>query len=100
MIEPLRVFVNGSGVTVPVGSTVIDAVAAADSAAAEEVRAGTRLVADSRGIPVAADTLLSGGYVMRLVSARQRTGAADAGEPADAGAPADAGNPADASEAR
>jgi hypothetical protein len=85
MTESLRVFVNGSGVSVPVGSTVIDAVAAADPAAAGEVRAGTRVVADSRGIPVAADTPLSGGYVMRIVSARQR---ADA--PPDDGADAHA----------
>lgn len=78
MNEPLRVFVNGKGVSVPVGSTVIDAVAATDPAAAAEVRAGTRLVADSRGIPVAADTPLTGGYVMRVVSARQRADAPDA----------------------
>ncbi len=81
MNEPLRVFVNGTGVSVPVGSTVIDAVSAADAASAAAVRAGTRLVADSRGIPVAADTLLTGGYVMRIVSARQRadsSGALDA----------------------
>ena len=84
MTEPLRVFVNGTGVSVPVGSSVIDAVAAADPAAAAEVRAGTRLVADSRGIPVAADTPLSGGYVMRLVSARQRPGAEHAADPTDA----------------
>lgn len=77
MNEPLRVFVNGTGVSVPVGSTVIDAVAAADSAAAAEVRAGTRLVADSRGIPVTADTPLTGGYVMRIVSARQRADSMD-----------------------
>ena len=43
-----------------------------------EVRAGTRLVADSRGIPVPSETPLSGGYVMRLVSARQRSAATDA----------------------
>lgn len=78
MNEALRVFVNGAGVSVPAGSTVIDAVAAADAAAADEVRAGTRLVADSRGIPVPSDTPLSGGYVMRLVSARQRSAATDA----------------------
>lgn len=78
MNQPLRVFVNGTGVSVPVGSTVIDAVAAADSAAAADVRAGTRLVADSRGIPVAADTPLTGGYVMRIVSARQRSDSTDA----------------------
>lgn len=84
MTELLRVFLNGTGVSVPAGSTVIDAVAAADPAAAADVRAGTRLVADSRGIPVAADTPLSGGYVMRLVSARQRTGTEGAQDPADA----------------
>jgi hypothetical protein len=71
------VFVNGAGVSVPAGSTVIDAVAAADPAAADAVRAGTRLVADSRGIAVAADTLLSGGYVMRLISNRVARGEAE-----------------------
>lgn len=75
MIESLRVFVNGTGVSVPPGSTVIDAVQAADPAAAAAVRDGTRLVADSRGIPVPSDTPLSGGYVMRLVSARQKADA-------------------------
>jgi hypothetical protein len=70
MTEPLRVFVNGTGVSVPPGSTVLDAVAAADPAAAVEVRAGSRLVADSRGIPVAADTPVSGGFVMRVISNR------------------------------
>lgn len=70
MTEPLRVFVNGVGVSVPVGSAVIDAIAAADAAAAAEVRAGRRAVADSRGIPVAPETVLSGGFVMRIISAR------------------------------
>jgi hypothetical protein len=70
MSEPLRVFVNGAGVSVPQGSTVIDAIAAADAAIAAQVRAGTKAVADSRGIAVAADTPLSGGYVMRVISAR------------------------------
>ena len=70
MSEPLRVFVNGAGVSVPPGSTVLDAVAAADAAAADAVRAGTRLVADSRGLPVPADALVSGGFVMRIISNR------------------------------
>ena len=70
MSEPLRVFVNGAGVSVPPGSTVIDAVAAADAAAADEVRAGSRAVVDSRGLPVDAATVLSGGFVMRIISAR------------------------------
>lgn len=74
MSEPLRVFVNGVGVTVPAGSTVLDAVAAADAPAAEQVRTGTKAVADSRGIAVAPDTPLSGGFVMRIISARAAAG--------------------------
>lgn len=77
MSEPLRVFVNGVGVTVPVGSTVLDAVRAADAAAAEQVSAGARGVVDSRGLPVAADAPLSGGFVMRIVSARAAAAAND-----------------------
>jgi hypothetical protein len=78
--DPLRVFVNGAGVSVPPGSTVLDAVAAADAAVADAVRAGTRGVVDSRGLPVASDAPLSGGFVMRVVSARaSRATAGDEG---------------------
>ena len=70
MTGPLRVFVNGAGVSVPAGSVVLDAIVAADAAAADEVRGGRRGVVDSRGLPVATDTPLSGGFVMRLVATR------------------------------
>lgn len=70
MTEPIRVFVNGTGVSVPRGSTVIEAVEAADAAAAAELRAGTRAVTDSRGIAISPDTVVTGGFVMRLVSSR------------------------------
>jgi hypothetical protein len=71
MSEPIRVFVNGSGVSVDFGASVLDAVTAIDAAAADEVRAGTRVIVDSRGLPVPTDTVVHGGYVMRIVSARQ-----------------------------
>ena len=71
MTDSLIVFVNGATVQLPSGATVLDAVAAHDAAAADAVRAGTRAVADSRGIVVVPETPLSGGFVMRLVSARQ-----------------------------
>ena len=77
-MSELTVFVNGKAVRLPMGSTVIDAVAAADAAAAAEVRGGTRGVVDSRGIGVAMDTPLTGGYVMRIVSARAAKEGADA----------------------
>lgn len=72
MTAPLTVFVNGARVEVPAGATVLDAVAAADPEAATAVRDGRRAVADSRGLPVAPGAPLSGGFVMRLVSARAR----------------------------
>ena len=71
MTDSLVVFVNGATVRLPSGATVLEAVTAYDAAAASEVRGGTRAVADSRGIVVDPATPLSGGYVMRLVSARQ-----------------------------
>lgn len=77
MSEPLRVFVNGKGYAVPQGSTVIDAVAVADATAADEVRNGSRGVVDSRGVGVASDTPLTGGFVMRVVSARAAREGAD-----------------------
>lgn len=78
MSEPLRVFVNGKGYAVPQGSTVLDAVSIADAAAAAELRAGTRGVVDSRGVGIALDLPLSGGFVMRIVSARAAREGADA----------------------
>jgi hypothetical protein len=76
--EPLIVFVNGKSVSVPQGSNVLDAVAASDPAAATEVRNGTRGVVDSRGLPVATSLPLTGGFVMRLVSARSSRESTDA----------------------
>jgi hypothetical protein len=79
MTEPdaVRVFVNGTGLSVPRGSTVGDAVRAFSAAEADEVGAGTRAVTDSRGLPVAADAPVNGGAVLRIVSARASRAADD-----------------------
>ncbi len=63
-------FVNGARVELATGGTVLDAVAAADAAAAEEVGRGTMSVTDSRGIAIAPDHVVTGGFVMRLVPVR------------------------------
>ena len=72
MTEPelLRAFVNGKALSVPRGATILDAVRAYDAAEADAVAAGARAVTDSRGLPVAVDSVVSGGAVLRLVSAR------------------------------
>jgi hypothetical protein len=79
MMEPdtLRVFVNGTGLSVIHGGTILDAVRAFDPAEAAGVAAGTRAVTDSRGLPVPLDTPLAGGTVLRIVSARALRAAGD-----------------------
>ena len=66
----LRVFVNAAGITVPAGATALDAVRAHDPAAAEAVSAGSRIITDSRGLPVASDEKAYAGAIYRLASAR------------------------------
>lgn len=77
-MSEMTVFVSGKTVRVPAGSTVIDAVAAADADAAAAIREGTRGVVDSRGLGVAPETPLTGGFVMRVVSARAARDGSDA----------------------
>jgi hypothetical protein len=66
----VRVFVNGSGLDVPSGSTALDAVRAWSVDAAAEVSGGTRLITDSRGLPIDAATAMSAGSILRLIAKR------------------------------
>lgn len=68
--ESLRVFVNGTALSLPRGARILDAIRALDPAAASAVSTGERAVTDSRGLPVALDAPLAGGTVLRLVSGR------------------------------
>jgi hypothetical protein len=68
----VRVFVNGQGYDAAPGGTALDAVTLHDAADASAVREGTMLVTDSRGLPIAADTPLFNGAVLRLIPNRGR----------------------------
>lgn len=72
MTETIRVFVNARGYDVPAGATALDAVRAADAAEGEAVAKGTRIITDSRGLPVTGDTPAHGGAIYRLVANRDR----------------------------
>jgi hypothetical protein len=88
--EALRVFVNGTALSVDRAATVLDAVRAFSAEEAGGVAAGTRAVTDSRGLPIALDARLGGGAVLRIVSSRMlRT----AEESEGAGQPEKAANP-------
>jgi hypothetical protein len=67
-----RVFVNARGIDVPSASTALDAVRAADPVEGEAVAAGTRLITDSRGLPVSNDTRVYAGVIYRVVANRPR----------------------------
>ena len=71
-IQMIRVFVNANSVDVPAGSTALDAVRAWNADAAQEVGAGTRLITDSRGLPIDAAAPMSAGSILRLIGKRDR----------------------------
>jgi hypothetical protein len=70
----IRVFVNGSGVDVPPGSTALDAVRRMDPTAADAVERGARVVTDSRGLPVSRDVVVQAGSIFRLIPNRASPG--------------------------
>lgn len=68
----VRVFVNERGVSVPAGSSALDAVRVLFPDDAAGLEAGRLRLTDSRGLPAPADTVVSGGAIFRVVAARER----------------------------
>jgi hypothetical protein len=71
--DTLRVFVDAQGVDIPVGGTALDAVRAFDASAATALSAGEKVLTDSRGLPVDADTAVQSGAIFRLIPKRDRS---------------------------
>lgn len=72
---------NGNGVNAPRGSNALDAVRAWNDSMADEVVAGSRIITDSRGLPIDSTAPMSAGSILRLVAKRDR-GANDIGDAA------------------
>ena len=68
----IRVFVNARGYDVAVDATALDALRLADTTDADAVVAGTRVITDSRGLPVVAATPVYAGVIYRTVFNRAR----------------------------
>ena len=77
MSGTVRVYVNGKGLDVSSAATALDAVRAFDAESAAGVENGARLITDSRGLPVAADSPLSGGSIFRIITNRAGQSVAD-----------------------
>lgn len=73
--ETLRVFIDAKGVDVPPTATAIDAVAALDPATADAVRAGEKILTDSRGLPIDSASTLQSGAIFRIIPRRDRSAA-------------------------
>ncbi len=68
----IRVYVDSVPLDVQPAATVIDAVRAASDDLAQAVIEGTRMVTDSRGLPVEPDIALHGGAILRVVAVRMK----------------------------
>jgi hypothetical protein len=68
----VRVFVNERGVSVPIGSSALDAVRALFPDDADGLASGRLRLTDSRGLPISADSVVAGGAIFRVVTARER----------------------------
>ncbi|MDB4908643.1 MAG: hypothetical protein JWO05_3427 [Gemmatimonadetes bacterium] len=77
MSDTVRVYVNGKGLDVVAGATVLDAVRAFDGALAAGVESGARLITDSRGLPIGADAPVAGGSIFRIITNRAGQSVAD-----------------------
>jgi hypothetical protein len=65
-----RVFVNASPVDVSAGATALDCVRSWRPDEAEAVVARRRVITDSRGLPIAADSRAQAGSIYRTVTNR------------------------------
>lgn len=69
MTDTIRVYVDGTGMSVPAGASVLEAVRLRDPALADAIVAGTRSITDSRGLPAAPASPVYGGAIYRVVAA-------------------------------
>jgi len=77
MTRIIPVFVNSAKIELATDSTALDAVRLWSESAAREVLDGARVITDDRGLPIPPDTVIHGGSIFRLISARAVGDAAD-----------------------
>ena len=75
----IRVFVNNAAVDAAGGASALDCVRAWRAEEGDAVAKGTRIITDSRGLPIAGDSPARAGSIYRTIP--NRTAVADAAEP-------------------
>ena len=77
MTDSLRVFVNATAVDVTPGATALDCVRTWRADEADAVAAGSRVITDSRGLPIASDSTAQAGSIYRTITNRAANASAD-----------------------
>lgn len=70
MSPVLRVYVNTAPVDVGAGATALDCVRAWRADEADAIAGGRRVITDSRGLPIAADSPAQAGSIYRTIPNR------------------------------
>jgi hypothetical protein len=70
MTDSLRVFVNAAAIDVRAGATALDCVRLWRADEADAVVSGARVITDSRGLPIPADSPARAGSIYRTVANR------------------------------
>lgn len=70
----IRVFVNSNAVDAQSGASALDCVRAWRGDEGDAVAAGTRIITDSRGLPIPADSPASAGSIYRTIPNRSAGG--------------------------
>jgi hypothetical protein len=78
MTGPIRVYVNEEPVDVPPGAPAEEALRRFDAALADAVARGAAQLTDARGLPLAPETPLAAGAILRARHSARRGGHADA----------------------
>jgi hypothetical protein len=68
----VRVFVNAAAVDASEGATALDCVRLWRGEEADAVASGQRIITDSRGLPIASDSVASAGSIYRTIPNRGR----------------------------
>ena len=69
-MSTIRVFVNSSAVDAGAGASALDCVRAWKPEEGDAVAQGTRIITDSRGLPIAADSPARAGSIYRTIPNR------------------------------
>jgi len=78
-VDQIRIYLNEQGLDLPAGATVREAVQRGVPELLPDCEAGAANLTDGRGLPLALDSVLAGGSILRAARKSRRAAPSDAG---------------------